>query len=282
MKALIVYIPAIHKGYIDFLKNNLDAQIFLLDLSLVREIPRMERDIRALDAQDVSKALQAVGFSKVSVLKKSNLSKIKNAKKIIMPDEDVSHNFAKENLQGKNNIEFISIFLRWDKDSSKKTSPVVFDGKISRDDFNNRIINKAFKEASKSSDWWRQVGALLLKNKKILIAGFNKSLPNEHTHNIFGDPRSNFDYGESIEISKFIHAEALVIATAAKKGIKTDKTDIYVTTFPCPVCAKSIALAGIKRVYYSEGYSLLDAKDILESFDVEIIKVESPIRNEPK
>ena len=47
----------------------------------------------------------------------------------------------------------------------------------------------------------------------------------------------------------------------------------FVSTFPCPVCAKSIAVAGIKKVYYCQGYSLLDAEDILRPYGVELIFV---------
>jgi len=48
---------------------------------------------------------------------------------------------------------------------------------------------------------------------------------------------------------------------------------LYVTTFPCPVCAKSIAEAGIQKLYYSQGYSLLDAEDVLRAYGVKIVLV---------
>lgn len=274
MEGLIIYIPALHRGYLDFLKMHSNMHIFLLDLSLVREEPRMERDIRAINTKDILNALKGIGFSKVKILTKENLSEINNFKKIIMLEEDVSYDFANNYLKKKNNVEFISFFLRWDKHNSEKKNIITPDRKISKSLFDKEIIEKAYIESYKSSDWWRQIGAVLVKNKKIILTGFNKALPNSQTHNILGDPRSNFDYGISFELSKFIHAEALIIAESAKRGIKLDGTSIYVTTFPCPVCAKSIAISGIKKVYYKEGYSLLDSEDILKSFGVEIIHVE--------
>lgn len=274
MKGLIIYIPAIHKGYLDFLKMHSDMHIFLLDLSLVREKPIMERDIRAIDTKEILNALHGMGFLNIKILNKENLFEIEKLERIIMLEEDVSHNFADNYLKKKNNIEFISFFLRWDKHNSEKKNIIIPNRKISKSLFDKEIIDKAYKEAQKSSDWWRQIGAILVKDRKIILTGFNKSLPNSQTHNIFGDPRSNFDYGISFELSKFIHAEALIIAEAAKEGIKLEGSSIYVTTFPCPVCAKSIAISGIKKVYYKEGYSLLDSEDILKSFGVEIIKVE--------
>ncbi|HLN18769.1 MAG TPA: deaminase, partial [Patescibacteria group bacterium] len=60
---------------------------------------------------------------------------------------------------------------------------------------------------------------------------------------------------------------------AAKDGISLNNTNLYVTTFPCPTCAKLIAEAGIKKVYYESGYSLSDAEDILKNAGIEIILV---------
>ena len=274
MSALVIYIPAIHNGYIDFLKMHRDMQIFLLDLSLVRKNDlRMERDIRALNTKDVLSALKSIGFENINILTEKDIPKIKD-KKLLFLDEDVSHSFIDKYLKGKKDIKFTSLFLRWDKHASLKKNIVIPNRKISKNDFDKEILKEAHKEALKSPDWWRQVGAIVIKNNKILLKGFNRPLESLQTHNIFGDPRSNFDYGVSFELSKFIHAEASIIAESAKRGIKLEGASIYITTFPCPVCAKSIAVAGIKKVYYSDGYSLLDAEDILKHFGVEIIRVE--------
>ncbi len=272
MKALIIYAPALHRAYIELFKKHHDASIFLLGSEFVHRFPRMERDIRALDADSVKKALNGMGFSNVKVLKESDLKRITKSDKVIMPEEDVSHNFVKKHLQNKD-VEFVNVFLRWDKSNTKKKSAVITNEAISRDEFDRRMMIKAREESKKSPDWWRQIGAVIVKDGKALVSGFNKPLPITQIHNIFGDPRSNYDHGESYELSKFIHAEAGLIAVAAKNGMKIDGASIYVTTFPCPSCAKSIAVAGIKEVYYSEGYSLLDAEDILKSFGVKIVRV---------
>ncbi len=272
MKVLIIYVPALHKGYVELFEKYSDAQIYILDLGVVRDIPRMERDIRALEANYVIKAFEGMGFSNIKVLRKNNLSEIKGYNDIIMPEEDVSREFAKKYLQGKD-IKFIDNFLRWDKDNAKKKNVVTADEEISEDEFDKKMMGEAFQEAGKSPDWWRQIGAVIVKDGKVLMSGFNRPLPFDQIHNILGDPRSNFDYGESHELCKFIHAEAALIANAAKNGVKINGASIYVTTFPCPSCAKSIAVSGIKKVYYSEGYSLLDAEDVLRSFKIEIIRV---------
>src|SRR5690606_10170342 len=128
-------------------------------------------------------------------------------------------------------------------------------------------------EANKSSDWWRRVGAAIVKDGGILVSAYNKHLPTEHTPYVNGDPRNAFSKGVNIELSSAIHAEALAISEMAKKGIPLEGTSMYVSTFPCPVCAKLIASSGIKKVYYYEGYSMLDGEDVLRSKGVEIIRV---------
>jgi len=90
-----------------------------------------------------------------------------------------------------------------------------------------------------------------------------------------GDPRSNFDYGEQPEIYLSIHAEADIIAQVANRGISLQGSGIFVTTFPCPNCARLLVRAGIKKLFYTQGYSKLDAEEILKSAGVEIILVKT-------
>ncbi len=270
MRAIVAYVPALHRGYIDFL-NKYSCKVFLLDLSLVREIPRMDRDIRALEAKEICNALKGMGFSDIDVI--NDINQVVEFDELIMPDEDVSRDIAERYLKNRK-VEFIPVFLRWERHNSQKKNTVIPDEIITEDEFDKRIMKEALFQAEKSPDWWRQIGSLIVKDEKIILTGFNKPLPSQQVHNIFGDPRSNFDYGIGFEISKFIHAEAGMIAEAAGRGISLKGSSLYVTTFPCPACAKLVAMTGITKVYYKEGYSLLDAKDILESFGIETIRVD--------
>jgi dCMP deaminase len=88
-----------------------------------------------------------------------------------------------------------------------------------------------------------------------------------------GDPRSNFNKGVHYEISTAAHAEARLIARAAREGIATEGAVLYVTDFPCPPCAKLIAAAGIAKLYSRRGYAVLDGNDVLEAAGVEIALV---------
>jgi len=83
--------------------------------------------------------------------------------------------------------------------------------------------------------------------------------------------------GERQDIANTIHAEQYIISQAAKEGIFTKGLSLYVTTFPCPVCAKLIACSGIQHLYFGEGGSNFDARKVLESVGVTIVYV--PIKN---
>lgn len=273
--AVIAYIPALHRGYVDFFAQYRGGVLYVLDEELVREVPRMERDIRALKASEVKTLLDGLRiFERIIILGKKNLADAQNHDApIIMPDEDVSRAFAAAHLPDKK-VEFVSVFLRWDKQISMKEFEVPPDRVISRDEADKEMMAAASAEAARSPDWWRQIGAVAVRDGKILLAAYNKPVPSkDYTLGPFGDPRSNFDAGVSFELSKTIHAEAAVIAEAARRGAPLAGASLYITTFPCPVCAKSIAAAGISRVYYAKGYSLLDAEDILKAYGIEIVLV---------
>ncbi|TSC59741.1 MAG: dCMP deaminase [Parcubacteria group bacterium LiPW_15] len=271
--SVVSYIPAIHRGYLDFFKKY-PGTLYVLGPDFVLETPRMERDIRALTPLEIKDAVGGLNiFSKIIILDRATLpGLLADPNPIIAPDEDVNRQFFETYLPDKK-ITLVPVFLRWDKQISTKEFEVPPDRIISESDFDTEMIGSAFKEATKSPDWWRQIGGVIVKDGKPILFGHNRPLPSEYTLNAFGDPRSNFDAGINIELSKFIHAEAGLIAEAAKKGIALEGSSIYTSTFPCPACAKSIAAAGIKKVYYSKGYSLLDAEDILKSVGAEIILV---------
>lgn len=101
----------------------------------------------------------------------------------------------------------------------------------------------------------------------------NKHVPTEYVTAYEGDPRASFHKGEYLKVSTAVHAEALLIAEAAKQGISLDGAELLVTTFPCPVCAKQIAYSGVKKVYFIEGYSVLDGERILKDKKIKIEKI---------
>jgi dCMP deaminase len=275
----ILYMPALHQGYVNYLSER-SGEVGILNEVLVRETPRLERDIRAVASGIMVSVVQVVvPDRRVSLVTpdtlESFLDRQVGGRPITMPDEDVSYTFAERHLQYFK-VNFEPTFLRWDKRISTLESPVVADREITTDELHKAIMGVAQEEAEDSRDWWRQIGAVIATDggKTVLLQGHNRPYPTEdYTLETFGDPRSNFDAGQSIEMQKNIHAEASLIAQAARDGVELEGSDLYVTTFPCPICAKSVAEAGIKRVFFIEGYSLLDAADIFKAKGIEVIQV---------
>ncbi|MCC6711530.1 MAG: hypothetical protein IT416_04250, partial [Candidatus Pacebacteria bacterium] len=186
--------------------------------------------------------------------------------------ETISHHLVTKYF-AKNKVSFDSTFLMWDEKSSikevdlskykaKKNKKVIL-----------KVIDQADTEKNRSDDWWRHVGAVAFKGSKILLARHNQHVPTDYQTAYEGDPRANFHKGEYLKVSTAIHAEALLIADAAKQGLSLSGAELLVTTFPCPVCAKQIAYSGIKKVYFIDGYSVLDGERILLDNQIKIEKI---------
>ncbi len=124
-----------------------------------------------------------------------------------------------------------------------------------------------------SIDWWRQVSCVLFKEDKLLLTAVNRYRPTMHAAEIDGDMRSNGTRGVAIELSNAEHAEARAIAEAAKRGIALNGASLCVSTFPCPVCAKLIATAELKRSFFRKDTPLGMVKKILRAEDIKIHRV---------
>lgn len=274
-EAIVAYVPALHAGYQALFSKYEGSDFFLLGASLHSLVPRLERDIRALKPPD---ALRAIGglelFPSVSILEKGTVRKaLSGYKKIVLPDEDISRRFADVFLK-KRKVIFENVFLRWDGHSSKANSEVPPDRVVSTSSRDVYLLRRAAQEAARSPDWWRQIGAVLVKGKTIQLRAYNRHFPTNASLSMVGDPRSNFDYGEYPEIYTSIHAEADIVAQAARRGTALTGSDLFVTTFPCSNCARLLVRAGIRRVFYNQGYSKLDAESILKGAGVEIVLVQ--------
>ncbi|MFA6554588.1 MAG: deaminase [Candidatus Paceibacterota bacterium] len=274
---IVAYVPVLHEGYRRFFENHLEAKtLYILGNEITKEFVPLVKDIRALPVEVVKTSLESWHrFKKIEIIESCDWDKIsKGNREIIMPDDEVMRD-----LKGKflpdSKVVFDTIFLRWDKHKSSQGHPVEIDQKISVKDSDKQMIKLLRKEAEKSSDFWRQIGAAIVKDGKILFMNHNHSVPSEFMPYVEGDPRSDFHKGVNVELSTVLHAEAGLIAEAAREGVSLEGAEMYATTFPCPPCAKMIAYSGIKKLYYADGYGVLDADRILKSRGVEIIFVET-------
>lgn len=275
MRVVIGYFPVLHKGYMNFLRSQSNLRsIFVIDSDLALQLePTLRKDIRAIHSSDVARMLGSV-FAKESLVSVINSAESLEADdQIIMPDEDISRAFV-DSFLPKRKVQYKAVFLRWDKSKSLKRDEVAEDIQISEASFDKRVMHECRLEAEKSADWWRRVGGCIVKNGKVLVAPIhNIHVPNSNQPYYDGDPRSYFHRGEHIEMGTAMHVELGLIAKAAKMGVSLRGASLYVTTYPCPWCAKAIAYSGISKVYFESGYSVLDAQSILKNKNVTLIRV---------
>lgn len=129
--------------------------------------------------------------------------------------------------------------------------------------------------SSRSTCLRRKVGAIIVKDRRVLSTGYNGA-PRGITHcEELGCLREklNVSMGERHEICRGLHAEQNAIIQAALHGIKIEESVIYTTNQPCSICTKMIINAGIKKVYYLEEYEDKLAKDLLEESKIVSIKL---------
>ncbi|MDP3093420.1 MAG: deaminase [bacterium] len=271
-RILIAHVPVLHQGYLDFLKKNKKriSSIFLLGNRLVNRLSRFEPDITSIEAADCKKLLRIMGFDKVQTFSLNTLKEI-YGKKILLINDEVSRNLNEKYFKG-GDVKWASVFLRWDKESIVAEMPVK-NVPFSKNPFDIAIMKKAYDEAQKSSDWWRQAGAVLLKNGEIILRTYNQALPTDHSIYQVGGVRDFFAAGERQDLNNIIHAEQRIIAEAAKNGLSLNKTALYLTHFPCSVCAKLIVYSGIRKIYFCEGASTLDGRKMLKSAGIKIIRL---------
>ncbi len=144
-----------------------------------------------------------------------------------------------------------------------------------RPSWNQYFMDIANLVKTRSTCTRRQVGAVVVKDKRILSTGYNGA-PTGCTHcTEIGCLRTklNIPSGERHELCRALHAEQNAIAQAAQHGITMQGATIYVTAQPCSLCAKVLINAGISKIIYEGDYPdelslelLGEAKIILEKF----------------
>ena len=111
--------------------------------------------------------------------------------------------------------------------------------------------------AKRSTCMRRAVGAILVKDKRILATGYNGAPARLRHCEEVGCLRedSGVPSGERHELCRGLHAEQNVIIQAAYHGISIKGSTLYCTNKPCAICTKMIINAGIRKIVYEEGYN---------------------------
>ncbi|AXH08490.1 dCMP deaminase [Malaciobacter halophilus] len=126
------------------------------------------------------------------------------------------------------------------------------------------FINIAHEIASASKCVSKQVGAVIVKDGRILSTGYNGTPAGyvnccEHWEGEY--TKEHHDWSKTYEI----HAEMNAIIWAARNGISIEGATIYVTLEPCADCSKNLIASGIKRIVYDRAYEHTNS-DVVTKF----------------
>lgn len=141
---------------------------------------------------------------------------------------------------------------------------------LSRPSWDEYFMGITFEVARRSTCNRAQVGAIIVRDKRILTTGYNGSPTGLPHCTEVGCLVVN---GHCV---RALHAEQNAIIQAALHGVSTAGTTIYVTHQPCLNCAKMIINAGITRVVYGGDYPDDLARQFLEEAGVELARYRRP------
>ncbi|RKS71916.1 rfaE bifunctional protein nucleotidyltransferase chain/domain [Actinomadura pelletieri DSM 43383] len=277
-KQILLYLPVLTSAFESFLDRHNDAsEILILGRGFADAFPVIRKDIRALDPDRAADYLRHSRPSTVvTVVEPADLPDAVHADELTVPDDALMRDVIEaHDLAARTKVTFDPVFLFWDREWSRAGRPADHDGAVSTDELAREYTALAQALASRSSDWWRRVGAVIVGENGVIDEAWNHHLPTEYAPYIDGDPRNNFRRGDRADLSTAIHAEASLIGRAARKGVSLEGTDLYVTTFPCPSCARLIAESGIRRCFFTGPYSVLEGDHVLRSAGVELIWVDT-------
>jgi len=124
----------------------------------------------------------------------------------------------------------------------------------------------------------RQVGAVIVKDKRVLTTGYNGSPKGTMHCEELGCMRvqKNIPSGTMHELCRGVHAEQNAVIQAAYFGISIDGGTVYTTTYPCSMCSKILINAGIREVVYDDSYSDELSKKLFEETKIKVRKYGSP------
>ncbi|MDD2755755.1 MAG: dCMP deaminase family protein [Methanothrix sp.] len=159
------------------------------------------------------------------------------------------------------------IFLSLKKQPFEQMSP------LDRPTLDQYFMEIATVVAKRSTCLRNQVGALFVKNKRILSTGYNGAPAGLEHCDMVGCARENVASGTRHELCRAVHAEQNAIIQAALHGISIEGATLYCTHQPCILCAKMMINARVIKVVYQHSYPDGTALDFLQQAGIEIIKL---------
>lgn len=132
------------------------------------------------------------------------------------------------------------------------------------------FIEMALLAASRATCPRRRVGAVLVRDNRVLATGYNGSVRGAPHCDDAGCLISRRDGRDSCVRS--VHAELNAVLQCAVNGVTSRGSTLYCTDFPCSSCAKALVQAGIERVIYLSDYPDANSSAILNDGGVLLLK----------
>ena len=143
---------------------------------------------------------------------------------------------------------------------------------MTRPDWDTYFMTLARDISTRSTCTRRQVGALIVKERRILSTGYNGAptglvhcTPETCLRTLYKVPS-----GERHELCRGLHAEQNAVIQAAYHGVSIAGAMIYVTHHPCSICAKILINSGISRIVYGGEYLDPVAVDLFRESGIEL------------
>jgi len=145
-----------------------------------------------------------------------------------------------------------------------------------RPDWNSYFMEIAHIVSKRSTCMRRSVGALIVKDKRILASGYNGA-PTGLKHCMEVSclrEKMNIASGERHELCRGLHAEQNAVIQAAYHGVTINGAHLYCTHLPCSICIKILINAGIEKVFYLDGYPDGLSMELINESSIALEKVD--------
>ena len=141
---------------------------------------------------------------------------------------------------------------------------------MSRPNLDDYFMALAEVVASRSTCLHHIVGAVLVKDKRILSTGYNGA-PTGMAHcTDIGCAREGMKSGERAELCRAVHAEQSAIVQAAIHGISIAGATLYVTHQPCSICSKLLINAQVERIIFAHSYADIRGLELLAAAGIKV------------
>ena len=156
---------------------------------------------------------------------------------------------------------------------------------MNRLDIHEYYMNIAVQTSLRSTCIRRKVGAIIVKDNRILSTGYNgapSGLPNccDDCKRCYRSAH-NIPSGQMLDMCYAVHAEQNAILNAMKTGEDLRGASLYVNTYPCATCMKLTLQVGIRNIYFIDEYENEFTKNMAKEAGCQLVKMDGSIYQTP-